>query len=57
LPFELGLRFLTDHLAGNVYFKVQAPGQNLERALGQFRLSASVETLEGEIRRVLVALA
>jgi Ser/Thr protein kinase RdoA (MazF antagonist) len=56
LPFELGLRFLTDHLAGNVYFKVQAPGQNLERALGQFRLSASVETFEGDIRRVLAAL-
>jgi len=56
LPFELGLRFLTDHLAGNVYFKVQAPGQNLERAVGQFRLSASVETFEGDIRRVLAAL-
>lgn len=56
LPFELGLRFLTDHIAGNVYFKVQAPGQNLERALGQFRLSASVETFEGDIRRVLAAL-
>ena len=53
LPFELGLRFLTDHLAGDVYFKVQAPGQNLRRALGQFRLSASVETHESEIRREL----
>lgn len=56
LPFELGLRFLTDHLAGNVYFKVQAPGQNLDRALGQFRLSASVETHESEIRRILAAM-
>jgi len=56
LPFELGLRFLTDHLAGDVYFKVQAPGQNLMKALGQFRLAASVEAQEAEIRRVLAAL-
>ena len=56
LPFELGLRFLTDHLAGDVYFKVQTPGQNLMKALGQFRLAASVEAQEVEIRRVLAAL-
>jgi len=43
LPFELGLRFLTDHLAGDVYFRTERPGHNLDRALVQFRLAASVE--------------
>ncbi|MGZ8217501.1 phosphotransferase enzyme family protein [Methylomagnum sp.] len=49
LPFELGLRFLTDHLAGDVYFKVDWPGQNLARARVQFGLVVSVEGLEKAI--------
>jgi Ser/Thr protein kinase RdoA (MazF antagonist) len=57
LPFELGLRFLTDHLAGDVYFKVEHHGQNLERALLQFRLAESVERQEGEIRGIVAELA
>lgn len=43
LTFELGLRFFTDHLAGDIYFKVDYGGQNLQRALVQFRLLASIE--------------
>ena len=34
----LGLRFLTDHLMGDVYFRVSEPGQNLVRACEQFAL-------------------
>jgi len=43
IPFELGLRFLTDHLDGDRYFKVEARGQNLDRALVQFSLMRSIE--------------
>ena len=43
IPFELGLRFLTDHLDGDLYFKVEARGQNLDRALVQFSLMRSIE--------------
>ena len=43
ISFELGLRFFTDHLAGNTYFKIQRPGQNLQRALTQFYLAASID--------------
>lgn len=57
LPFELGLRFLTDHLEGDVYFKVDTPGQNLRRARAQFRLAESVERQEAAIRAVLHDLA
>ena len=36
IPLELGIRFLADHLAGDVYFKVRRPAHNLERARSQF---------------------
>lgn len=29
MTLECGLRFLADHLAGDVYFHVSRPGQNL----------------------------
>ena len=53
LPFELGLRFFQDYLAGNVYFKTKQPEQNLNRARVQFRLCESVEARERSIRTVL----
>ena len=34
----LGTRFLTDHLQGDVYFRTDSPGQNLQRAREQFEL-------------------
>lgn len=55
LAFELGLRFFSDHLAGNLYFKTSRPGHNLHRALVQFRLLASIEAQEKEIRAIVVA--
>ena len=57
LPFELGLRFLTDHLAGDVYFRTDRPGHNLDRALVQFRLAASVERQRGAIQALVERLA
>ena len=56
LPFELGLRFFSDHLAGDVYFKVSSHGQNLERALVQFTLAASIEHQEPQIRALIADL-
>ena len=50
IAFELGLRFLTDHLAGDVYFRCDSPGHNLRRALVQFQLTASIEAQEAAIR-------
>jgi Ser/Thr protein kinase RdoA (MazF antagonist) len=55
IPFELGIRFYTDHLEGNRYFKLEYPEQNLHRALGQFRLCASVIDQERTLR-ALIAL-
>jgi len=53
LAFELGLRFFQDYLAGNVYFKVRYPEQNLMRARVQFKLCESIEARERQIRNVL----
>ena len=43
MTFEVGLRFLTDWLEGDVYFKVKRPGHNLDRCRNQFRLVESIE--------------
>ena len=53
IAFELGIRFFTDHLAGNVYFKVKHPRHNLQRALVQFKLTESIETHEHDIRNII----
>ncbi|PZU96520.1 MAG: aminoglycoside phosphotransferase [Pseudanabaena sp.] len=44
ITFELGLRFFTDFLAGNIYFHVKYPEHNLLRSLVQFRLLESLES-------------
>jgi hypothetical protein len=49
ISLETGMRFLTDHLEGDVYFKIQREGQNLDRARTQFKL---VELLEGQQERM-----
>jgi len=54
LAFELGLRFFIDHLAGDVYFKVERQGHNLHRAVAQFKLLESIEKSEEEILRIIV---
>ena len=56
LSFELGLRFLSDHLAGNLYFRTTHPNHNLQRALVQFRLTESIEAQEEQIRQIVAKL-
>ena len=56
LAFELGVRFFTDHLDGNVYFKVKHPQHNLQRALVQFKLTESIEAYESDIRHIIQGL-
>ena len=56
LPLELGLRFYSDHLAGNVYFKARHGRHNLDRARVQFRLVESIEAQEAQIRSLIAEL-
>ncbi len=53
IPFELGMRFLTDHLQGDAYFKVAWRGHNLQRARTQFMLTASIEQQLDAIRALV----
>jgi Ser/Thr protein kinase RdoA (MazF antagonist) len=43
MTFECGIRFLTDHLQGDTYFKIHREGQNLDRCRTQFKLVADME--------------
>lgn len=53
IPFELGIRFYTDYLEGNRYFKVTETSQNLMRASAQFRLCANVMAQEVAIKDLI----
>jgi Ser/Thr protein kinase RdoA (MazF antagonist) len=53
IAFELGLRFFTDYLEGNIYFKSSCKEHNLTRALAQFSLAGSIESQETAIRRII----
>lgn len=43
LTFECGIRFLTDYLNGDTYFKIHYPEQNLDRCHTQFKLVYDME--------------
>ena len=53
IPFELGLRFYTDYLEGNRYFKVTTADENLHRAIKQFRLCGSILAQEADIKALI----
>jgi Ser/Thr protein kinase RdoA (MazF antagonist) len=53
LAFEMALRFFTDYLEGDVYFKTRYPDHNLMRALVQFRLMESIEAQEAQIKSMV----
>ncbi len=46
LTLELGIRFLTDHLDGDLYFPVSRKAHNLDRCRAQFKLMESIESQE-----------
>ncbi|MGL5831981.1 MAG: aminoglycoside phosphotransferase, partial [Waterburya sp.] len=56
LAFELGLRFFTDHLEGNVYFNANHSEHNLARALVQFKLTESIESQQETIEQIIADL-
>lgn len=57
MTFECGMRFLTDFLDGDTYFKTAYPEHNLVRARTQFKLVQTMERLRPEIVRAVKAAA
>lgn len=43
MTYECGIRFLTDYLSGDTYFKIHRKNHNLDRARTQFKLVADME--------------
>lgn len=57
LTFMIGLRFLTDFLDGDRYFKVQYEYHNLQRARTQFKLLRSMEEQYGKMQEIIKGTA
>lgn len=55
ITFEIGIRFLADHLEGDRYFKVHRPGHSADRAQVQFKMVDSFERNEDAMREVVTA--
>jgi len=53
MTFECGMRFLTDYLNGDTYFKVYREGHNLDRARNQFKLVSDMEARLDEMRAIV----
>jgi len=56
ITFEIGLRFLTDFLAGDVYFKVHRDGHNLDRCRTQFHLAGSIGQQEEKMNQLVESI-
>jgi len=53
ITFEIGLRFLTDYLEGDVYFRTHRPNHNLDRARTQFKMVEMMETDEEAMEAIV----
>ncbi len=51
ITFTIGLRFITDYLNGDTYFRIHRPQHNLERSRTQFRLVESIERQEEAMQK------
>ena len=53
MTFECGIRFLTDYLQGDTYFKTSYEGQNLDRCRTQFKLVHDMEGKMEEMQKIV----
>jgi Ser/Thr protein kinase RdoA (MazF antagonist) len=56
ITFTIGIRFLTDYLSGDTYFRVHRPHHNLDRARTQFKLVQSIERQEETMQKFVDAV-
>lgn len=56
MTFEVGIRFLSDYLQGDVYFKVHREKHNLDRCRTQFKLLSSIEDHENYMQKFIEGL-
>ena len=53
LTLEQAIRFLGDYLNGDVYFRTDYPGHNIDRARNQMKLVADIECKMEEMNRII----
>lgn len=53
MALECGLRFLTDHLNGDTYFKIHRENQNLDRCRTQFKLVQDMEQKLEDMKQII----
>lgn len=53
MTFECGMRFLTDYLQGDTYFKIHRENHNLDRCRTQFKLVADMEKKWDEMHEIV----
>lgn len=56
MTLECGMRFLADHINGDVYFRIHREGQNLDRARTQFKLVAEMEQKSDQLNGIVAEL-
>ena len=53
MTVELAVRFLTDYIMGDVYFKTKYPGHNLDRARNQIALAQDILKKYDQLQQIL----
>lgn len=57
MTLECGVRFLTDYLSDDTYFRTQYPEHNLDRCRTQFKLVSDMEKKWPEMHRIVARVA
>ena len=53
MTFECGIRFLTDYLNGDTYFKIHREHHNLDRCRTQFKLVEDMEQKMDKMKSIV----
>lgn len=56
MTFIMGLRFLTDFLEGDVYYKINHPEHNFDRCKAQFKLVSEISKQEKQMNEIITGL-
>ncbi|WP_138295154.1 MULTISPECIES: aminoglycoside phosphotransferase family protein [unclassified Clostridium] len=56
ITIEQAVRFLTDYILGDIYYRVDRPGHNLQRCRAQLALARDMEKRAARMRDVIVEL-
>ncbi len=57
MTYECGIRFLSDYIDGDTYFRIHYPEHNIDRARNQFKLVADIESKLAEMSEIVNKLA